>query len=234
MLSAKALTEAEVRSLVRRDLSELAPRFRAAVQAALADCHRDGLDATVYEALRSDEVQRSYYALGRTVVPPTYTVTNARTALGSWHAYGLAVDVISASRGWGFSREWIEGVAARFRRHGCDWGGDWRQQDLPHFQWGRCGASPSARARELLASAGLPAVWCAVGADDARPAWPEGLPLRRGDRGPAVAWLQRRLQITADGVFGPGTEAAVRGFQRRAGLVADGVVGARTAAALAG
>jgi hypothetical protein len=56
--------------------------------------------------------------------------------------------------------------------------------------------------------------------------------LERGDRGPAVRTLQRRLGITADGVFGPMTERAVRAFQRRRGLEVDGVVGPITARAL--
>ena len=49
--------------------------------------------------------------------------------------------------------------------------------------------------------------------------------LREGDRGAAVKRLQRRLRISADGVFGAQTERAVRRFQRRNGLVADGIVG---------
>ncbi len=56
--------------------------------------------------------------------------------------------------------------------------------------------------------------------------------LERGDRGARVAKLQALLGITADGVFGPGTEAAVRAFQRRNGLVVDGVVGPQTWGAL--
>lgn len=56
--------------------------------------------------------------------------------------------------------------------------------------------------------------------------------LERGDRGARVAKLQGLLGITADGVFGAQTEAAVRGFQRRNGLVVDGVVGPQTWAAL--
>ena len=56
--------------------------------------------------------------------------------------------------------------------------------------------------------------------------------LKRGDRGPAVAILQRRLGITADGVFGPMTERAVKRYQRRHGLVPDGIVGPITRGSL--
>lgn len=233
MISAKGLTEAEVRKLVMRDIDALAPRFRDAVRAALTECRAAGLDATVYEARRSDEVQRAYYALGRTVVPPRYTVTNASTAQGSWHFYGLAVDVISASRGWSVSGEWMRAVAVIFKRHGSAWGGEWRTRDLPHFQWGRCAASPSRRARELYDTGGLIAVWREVGAVDPAPAEPRiARTLRRGDTGADVASLQRALGVAGPPVFGPATEAAVRAFQRARGLTADGIVGPATRAAL--
>jgi putative chitinase len=53
-----------------------------------------------------------------------------------------------------------------------------------------------------------------------------------------VATLQRSLRITGsyyltiDGVFGAGTEAAVKAYQANCNLVVDGIVGAKTSAAL--
>ena len=54
----------------------------------------------------------------------------------------------------------------------------------------------------------------------------------RTHRGGGVRSLQRVVGVPADGVFGPGTEAAVKRWQGRHGLVADGVVGPQTRAAM--
>jgi len=56
--------------------------------------------------------------------------------------------------------------------------------------------------------------------------------LERGDRGPLVAALQRRLHVPADGVFGRLTLHAVKRAQRRHGLTMDGIVGRATAGIL--
>jgi putative chitinase len=61
--------------------------------------------------------------------------------------------------------------------------------------------------------------------------------VRTGSRGADVSALQTALvakghPMAVDGVFGPGTEAAVRQFQRDQRLSADGVVGPATWAAL--
>ena len=56
--------------------------------------------------------------------------------------------------------------------------------------------------------------------------------LKRGSRGAEVKTLQTRLNLMADGIFGPLTEEAVKEFQKRKGLTADGVVGAKTWTAL--
>lgn len=150
---------------VDRDLTKLAPKFEAAVQVALASCAQAGLEAVVYEASRSADLQELYYARGRTDVPPTETVTNARSNLYSWHGYGLAVDVIHETLQWDAGDAWFATVATHFRAAGCRWGGEWKFKDLPHFQWGLCRPSPSDRARTLLAEGGLQAVWKAVDAD---------------------------------------------------------------------
>lgn len=57
--------------------------------------------------------------------------------------------------------------------------------------------------------------------------------LARGSTGTAVVILQKALGITADGDFGPITEAAVRAFNTTHGLTADGVVRRETWEALA-
>lgn len=149
---------------VSRDPALLAPKFRAAVAAAIQDCQAAGLDAYVYEGYRSLELQTIYYARGRTVIPPVKTVTNAKSNLYSWHGYGLAVDVISWSHGWSQPESWFQKVAAIFKKHNCKWGGDWKMKDLPHFQWGPCKPSPSDKARQLIQQGGVEAVWKAVGA----------------------------------------------------------------------
>lgn len=56
--------------------------------------------------------------------------------------------------------------------------------------------------------------------------------VRHGDRSDAVGAVQEKLGITADGLFGAQTEAAVKEFQRSKGLEADGIIGPSTAAAL--
>lgn len=62
--------------------------------------------------------------------------------------------------------------------------------------------------------------------------------LRRGANGEAVRGLQNRLKAIGvyegevDGVFGEGTEAAVKAAQTKFGLAADGVVGGATWAAI--
>lgn len=52
--------------------------------------------------------------------------------------------------------------------------------------------------------------------------------IKQGRRGEEVKVLQKLLNITADGIFGKNTDAAVRAYQKTHGLTPDGIVGPHT------
>lgn len=52
--------------------------------------------------------------------------------------------------------------------------------------------------------------------------------IKVGSKGSDVKVLQQKLNLVADGVFGPLTEEAVKEFQKNNGLTADGIVGKNT------
>lgn len=56
--------------------------------------------------------------------------------------------------------------------------------------------------------------------------------LKKGMKGAPVKRLQVKLGVSADGIFGSGTEKAVREFQKSAGLTADGIAGPDTFTAM--
>ncbi|HYM55087.1 MAG TPA: peptidoglycan-binding protein, partial [Solirubrobacteraceae bacterium] len=94
------------------------------------------------------------------------------------------------------------------------------------------GESPSQGSPEAKASAKAPA---AAGTSSTTTSTAAGspeseTPSREAEKQPggAVARLQAALRLTADGDFGPQTEAAVRRLQARHGLSVDGVVGPAT------
>jgi peptidoglycan hydrolase-like protein with peptidoglycan-binding domain len=56
--------------------------------------------------------------------------------------------------------------------------------------------------------------------------------LLRGHKGKPVQLLQERLGVGADGIFGGGTEKALKAFQQERGLAVDGIAGPDTFAAM--
>lgn len=56
--------------------------------------------------------------------------------------------------------------------------------------------------------------------------------VKLGSRGEDVKVLQKKLNLSADGIFGPLTEEAVKAFQKANGLTVDGIVGPNTWAKL--
>ena len=146
-------------------LDGLAPQFREALVATLAACRAAGMDAIAFETTRSDALAQLYHKRGR---PPTAEyprpVTNAPDASWTWHGYSLAADIISESKEWDAGEAWFAKMATMAKAHGLKWGGDWKQADLPHVQWGRCKASPSKVARDLYHAGQVAEVWRLVGA----------------------------------------------------------------------
>lgn len=52
--------------------------------------------------------------------------------------------------------------------------------------------------------------------------------LKRGLAGEPVKILQRKLGVTTDGEFGPGTEKALKDYQQKEGIAVDGIAGPDT------
>lgn len=111
-------------------------------------------------------------------------------------------------------------IAPIFNRHGWYWGAGFPVEDSMHFELS------DQKIRELNEA----------GAFGVTGTLPEPS-LSMGDRGQQVKRLQEALNargenLDTDGIFGPGTRAAVVSFQAKNGLTPDGIVGRRTSAAL--
>jgi Putative peptidoglycan binding domain/D-alanyl-D-alanine carboxypeptidase len=158
----------------------------------------------------------------------------------SLHAYGIAVDVNWNSNPYRRDRlvtdmplAMIADVYRIRTRQGVTvwrWGGDWdRNPATGHSAYDAMHFEVIASPGEL--DAGID--WSSVGQPPRDPARPSTWPvLHPGDRGPAVADLQRMLGIPADGIFGNQTTQAVMAYQQSRGLTPDGVVGLQTWTAL--
>jgi hypothetical protein len=162
------------------DIAKLAPRFAEKVADLIAEMQRRGHDPVVVEAFRSDERQAWLYGFGREYDDGRGNVTGAPTGSKSWHRYGLAVDIVSQSKGDSAPRAFwdaLRTIAETLRlTSGDDWDrdgipvehdADEHRADLPHVQWWTPAmrVTPSDRAWQLLQSGGLSAVWHEVQAD---------------------------------------------------------------------
>jgi len=135
----------------------LHPKVRENALAALEDVNEaltGRAMCRVISTLRTFPEQNALYNLGRTVVNPDgrsakkpmgNIVTNSKAGT-SYHNYGLAPDFVlvidgktaswDSNKDWDGDRQadWME-VVTVFKRHGWQWGGDWRTfKDMPHFQ----------------------------------------------------------------------------------------------------
>lgn len=166
------------------DLSLLAPKVRAAVEAVLAEMATKGFRAKVFETVRTPARQEFLFGKGRTPeqclevgVPAVYAwplcpdgkVTNAPMADFSWHAYGLAADIVEDdATPWTAPQAFWHALGDAAVRNGLTWGGSWtRFPDLPHVQWAKCPTGPTAIDKLGLKEKGMAHVWKTYQADGA-------------------------------------------------------------------
>ena len=150
----------------------------------------------------------------------------------SWsnHAWGLAIDLnaLTNPQGSVLRTDMPKDVGQLAARYGLRWGGNYQKRpDAMHFEFMGTRGQAAVLTQRLLGKGG----------DKRRNPYPppnfQAHPIRLGDRGTEVKWVQWGVTVNQDGVFGPQTQAAVKRFQQSRGLGADGIVGPRTGAALA-
>ena len=160
-------------------------------------------------------------------------ITNGKGT--SLHSHGIAIDVNWNTNPFrsdnklvtDMPRSMVDDILAVRTVTGAQlwgWGGDYNSvKDAMHYE---IVCAP----RDVLAGID----WSTVKQPSLNAARPWEWPVvRRGDRGPAVEQLHRRLDVAKPGtagfgIFGPITEAAVREYQSTHGLTPDGVVGRQT------
>lgn len=143
-----------------RSLEVLAPGFRIGLECTLDRMRRGKWQPLVQETLRSDALQRRYYAKGRTAPGPR--VTNARDVIATVHGYGLGADVISAVHGWKSPR-FFYWLGQHGETCGLVAGAFWKKfPDGPHVQTGAWDGAPPPWARALHGDSTL-TIWRRLG-----------------------------------------------------------------------
>ena len=116
-------------------IQELHPDVRQKFIYFITECEVNlGIVLRIMEPVyRSIEVQNELYAQGRT--KPGNIVTNAPGGT-SYHNYGMAVDVCAmnedGSMNWNYDNANLKPIADKY---GLEWGGAWKHQDKPHFEY---------------------------------------------------------------------------------------------------
>lgn len=139
-----------------RSMDVLEPHFRKKLECTLARQRKGGWQPLVQETKRSGQLQARYYAQGRTRPGPR--VTNASSFITTVHGYGMAADVISATKGWTDMR-FFYWMAQHAETCGLVAGHFWKKfPDSPHLQ-GPWESSPPQWARTYLKQDSLHLVW---------------------------------------------------------------------------
>ena len=244
----------------QKRLAMVHPALSTRIQALLDTLTQHGLQVEVVQGLRTFAEQDGLFAQGRSRPGPIVTRARGGQSNHNYGLAVDLVPFNDGQPNWNAPLGVWTTIGTEAEKLGMEWGGDWKKfVDKPHVQ---LPGMSSAECLALYRKAGnkLDLVWAEatrrlLGAPAAAstpaaattPATTSGATgtssshplLRLNARGDAVRALQEALAgagliaaSSADGIFGPGTLAAVKKFQQSKGLTADGVVGAATWEAL--
>lgn len=227
-------------------LKKVHPELASRVRKLIENFAANGLRLEVVQGYRTFAEQDALYAQGRTKPGPVVTQVKGGR---SNHNYGLAVDLCpftgDGKPNWNAPGAVWLAIGTEAEKLGLEWGGNWKKFiDKPHVQLGGLAVKQCVT---LHGKGGLDAVWAEASKLLNVPASAGGTTgdptvermVKRGDQGEDVRLIQTRLgalgfmdSSNVDGIFGQGTEAAVKKFQKAQGLTADGKVGPQTRVAL--
>ncbi len=121
--------------------TDLHPKIKVLAEQLLVNANNNGTPIIITQTLRTIEEQNELYNQGRT--KPGKIVTNAKNG-DSYHCYGLAFDIaliVGKKVIWNKNDnnhnkidDWEE-IGKLGEQLGLEWGGRWKFQDIPHFQF---------------------------------------------------------------------------------------------------
>ncbi|ARD47554.1 M15 family metallopeptidase [Sporosarcina sp. P33] len=201
-----------------RAMGAVHPRLKALAIELIKRAYHEGINIRITAGHRTNAEQQRLYNQGR-FGNPGIIVTKAKPGQ-SIHNFGLAIDYVLVNEddtdvSWVVNKQWRR-VGAIGKQLGFQWGGDWTSfRDYPHLDLQRGMSLADLRAGKLPS---LPSV-------------PSRPYLGQGDTGAEVKSMQSALvkagyTTDVDGIFGQGTEDALRTFQAANGLMVDGLYGA--------
>lgn len=126
------------------DLSRLHPVFRFRVQQVLADLQALGWQPVVASAIRSsaeqtEKVKKGYSKTMHSWHVPS-TMAMLRADKSSFNVVnGNAADIVDKRYGWDGPAskkdfQFWKDLGRTAKKHGCEWGGDWKMRDVAHIQ----------------------------------------------------------------------------------------------------